>query len=101
MMNILKSERMGIKNLEKIIERLANIRLEKASSNPKLKKDLLASNVQIRQIFGHLLMKIKKNAIKSRRNITKMESDKNKLENEKKKLEDEIRIEIQKRRRKK
>ena len=60
MMNILKRERMGIKNLEKIIERLANIRLEKASSNPKLKKDLLASNVQIRQIFGHLLMKIKK-----------------------------------------
>jgi len=60
MMNILKRERMGIKNLEKIIERLANIRLEKVSSNPKLKKDLLASNVQIRQIFGHLLMKIKK-----------------------------------------
>ena len=60
MMNILKSERMGIKNLEKIIKRLVNIRLEKASSNPKLKIDLLASNVQIRQIFWHLLMKIKK-----------------------------------------
>ena len=51
---------MGIKNLEKIIERLPNLRLVNASSSPKLKKDLSASNVHIREIFGHLLMKIKK-----------------------------------------